>query len=406
MTRDVPCIGPLPKLPLSETIYETSDSAIDKGTSSQPRNVSVLVILMGRVAVGLTPLEQKNPDSDTLNQGSYATHRTQDTLSQLIQDAKWAAKLKQAAVQAFNTFRSTEYTAYACVDLLADSATGHIHISNIDPFPPIFHPREKPEGTPHDLVIEHTFPGGHAALFEVLLSTKLSTLPQFRGRNLACAKRHDQIAPTYPQILAATNVTANRLSPFFTGGRFDYSGTVLECCPGDGALARFALDNTNKNDRGTNTTMTFTGVELSPNMASSPSCQTLYHQPMLIGPAQELLMLAGPHDHVVCFGSFHLFAPCDFISTLCQMFLLARRSVAFDVDALSPTYIAGSMGVCEREHGRSAWREFNWNNVAGAVRLGVPRGWRAVVDGERRFAYRSPLMGEDVWTCAWRFERG
>jgi len=137
-------------------------------------------------------------------------------------------------------------------------------------------------------------------------------------------------------------------------------------------------------------------------MAELPSCKTLYEKPIMIGPIQEILTRAEMHDHVVCFGSFHLVNHTDFVSSLSQMFLRARRSVSFDVDDLSSAYIQGYMAVCDEQQG-SSWLDFN-HNVAAAMRFGVPPGWRAVVYNERRFAYHSPLMDEDVYTHSSRFE--
>lgn len=85
------------------------------------------------------------------------------------------------------------------------------------------------------------------------------------------------------------------------------------------------------------------------------------------------------------------------------MFLRARKSVTFDVDDLSETYSKGFPAASsEKCRGKL---EYNHNNVSQAFRFGVPVGWRGVLNGWRRFAYRSLVMGEDVYTHSFRCEK-
>lgn len=360
---------------------------------------SIMVLMMGQETVALTPLEYSSAKdlatggfSSTVNFGSASAPLPGIVPYSLTRDEKLASNLKSAALAAFRALCTDEHVAYSRIDLRVEHSTEKIYVMKIIPVPYVFIPRENSRA--EDYIIEMAFPGGHGAFFEVLLATKFATLSLYRGRNKACAARHDKNADTYDAILEETQVTTHRLGDFF--GKFNYNGTVLDCCSGSGALAKFARQ------KGVNAE--FSAVEISAGMISLPACKTLYMQPILQGAIQEVLMRAGMHDHVVCFGSFHLFTRMDFISSLCQMFLLAGKSVSFDVDDLSPTYITGSVKVTEQEHG-TAWLDFNYNNVAAAVQFGIPNGWKAIVYNRRHFAYHSPLMAEDVYTHSFRFER-
>ncbi|KAI0472509.1 hypothetical protein F4859DRAFT_522405 [Xylaria cf. heliscus] len=366
---------------------------------SGPGDFSVLVVQIGRTAVALTPIERRSPEAHEMHEGvppDVDEAKVGSTLEteaewQLVQDSDLVERLKTAAAQAFDSYRGAEYLAYMRVDLRVDSASGDVHAIRADPAPAIFYPRGT--GPLDDLVIEETFPGGHQALFEVLLSTKLSEVPDFARRNQGCARQHDNAAGVYYKVLDSTNVTENRLGPFV--GKYNYDGTVLDCCSGSGAFARYAVD------KGVNAK--YSAADYSIEMTKLPDSQALYEEAILIGPIQEVLMQASVHDHVVCFGSFHLFKPFDFVSALSQLFLRARKSVTFDVDDLSQTYIQGSAAAA----GEKPWEklDYNHNNIAAAVRFGVPHGWRATVYNEERFAYHSPLMKEDVYTRSYRFER-
>lgn len=388
-------IGSLPNSALSlleANLDKPSSSELNGHPSSPPAlstsnargfqdgDFSVLVVLVGQTAFALTPLEYQGLAED----GQEAAWR-------LAPDSDVNERLKQSAVSAFQQIRGEEHLGYLCANLHVDKTSGAITVSNMDPAPRLFYSSGI---SPWDSeVIAKTYPGGHAAFFEVLISTRLSRIPHYVMRNQGCARQHDRLARLYYTILDSTNVTQNRLSPFV--GKYDYNGTVLDCCSGSGEFARFAIE--------AGVQAEFSALDYSVEMTALPYSKKLYKQPFLIGPVQEVLTRAAMHDHVVCFGSLHLLQPFDFVSAISQMFLRARKSVTFDVDDLSQTYIQGFPDASSEK----CWEklEYNHNNVARVFRFGVPVGWRAVLNGERRYAYCSLLMKEDVYTHSFRFER-
>lgn len=356
----------LPRLPLSKSTVQ----------SYQDVDFSVLVVLMGQTACALTPLQYQGPAEDSWRLAPLSD----------VSD-----RLKQIAVSIFEKIRGTEYLGYLSTNFHVDKISGATTITNVNLSPRLFYAKDN---SPWDSeLIEKAFPGGHAAFFEALLSARLSRIPHYVMRNEGCARQHNRLARLYYTILDSTNVTHNRLTPFV--GKYDYNGTVLDCCSGSGEFARFA------NEAGVKAK--YSALDYSVEMTELPYSKKLYEQPFIIGPVQEVLTRAGMHDHVVCFGSLHLLQPFDFVSTISQMFLRARKSVTFDVDDLSDTYIKNFPDASSEK----CWEklEYNHNNVASAFLFGVPAGWRAVLHGERRYAYCSLVMKEDVYTHSFRFER-
>lgn len=341
--------------------------------TNQDGDFSALVVLFGQSSLALTPLEFKN------------------NAWQLAEDSELAERIKTLAKTAFDEIHGEEYLGFAHVNVHVDTPSGDVSTTSIDLAPSFF--LTKGSSPWDDQVIAKTFPGGHPAFIEALLSTRLCGIAQYAMRNKGCARQHDRLARLYWTVLDKTNVTHDRLSPFV--GKFNYDGTVLDCCSGTGEFARFANEGGVK--------AKYSSLDYSVEMTNILGSKKLYEQPFIIGPMQEVLTKAAVHDHVVCFGSFHLLQPFDFLSAISQMFLRARKSVTFDVDDLSEGYISKFPDWSSEK----AWEklEYNHNNVENALRFGVPVGWKAVLPGERRFAYHSLLMKEDVYTRSFRFEK-
>jgi predicted TPR repeat methyltransferase len=73
------------------------------------------------------------------------------------------------------------------------------------------------------------------------------------------------------------------------------------------------------------------GMDISEQMTMSEAIRTHYRSPIHIGPMEELILSMEPVDHVVCFSAFQYVYVVTFIAALSQMFLLAGKSVSFDV---------------------------------------------------------------------------
>jgi hypothetical protein len=81
------------------------------------------------------------------------------------------------------------------------------------------------------------------------------------------------------------------------------------------------------------------------------------------------------------------------------MFMLARKSVTFEVDDLGQEYI----DEIKRNHG-DLW--FNANHIEAVEEFGTPKGWRKVYH-ERKYLYKSPHAPTtgDIFGYPMRFER-
>lgn len=159
------------------------------------------------------------------------------------------------------------------------------------------------------------------------------------------------------------------------------------------------------------------GVDISTRMLNAPWCVRYYDstqqgfiQDTLVDPnaswlqhavetgAAKSYSLSGPVvDHITCFGALHFLNPTEFDAVLSRMFILARRSVMFDVDDLCPVYIQHVL--------KSVGEGFrHYNHMATYRKFETPPGWAKVME-EEAVLYHSPNVGVDVSGVYVRFER-
>jgi hypothetical protein len=101
------------------------------------------------------------------------------------------------------------------------------------------------------------------------------------------------------------------------------------------------------------------GVDISTRMLNTPWCVRYYDstqqgfiQDIITDPNASWLQhavqtgaakgcsLSTPVvDHITCFGALHFLNPTEFDAVLSHMFVLARRSVMFDIDDICPAYM-------------------------------------------------------------------
>jgi predicted TPR repeat methyltransferase len=172
--------------------------------------------------------------------------------------------------------------------------------------------------------------------------------------------------------------------------RYDYSGTVLDLACGTGGIGML-IHAAGHEAR-------ISGIDLSPLSLQTSQVRAHYTPPLVAGPLQEEIMrFPTPVDHIVCFGALHFLTATEFIATLARMFMLARKSVAFDVDDVSEEYISkivARFGEGLRNH----------NNLLALRRFDIPSGWRKVVEEEGSLFF-SPSVQSDVRGLMLRFEK-
>ncbi len=168
---------------------------------------------------------------------------------------------------------------------------------------------------------------------------------------------------------------------------YDYSSTVLDLACGTGGIGMLIHAVGNK--------ARISGIDLS---LRTPQIRAHYTQPLIVGPLQEEIMrFSTPVDHIVCFGALQSMNSTEFIATLVCMFMLACKSVAFDVDDVSQEHIdkiVARFGEGLRNH----------NKTLALQHFDVPKGWRKVVEQEGSLFY-SPSVQIDVRGSMLRFEK-
>ncbi|PHH60288.1 hypothetical protein CDD81_1878 [Ophiocordyceps australis] len=350
---------------------------------------SAMVIETGRDVVALTPLKYVFPPGTPPEQAFLTWHNKFEacedgTITYALVEGKEKASLQKAAVDAFKALK-IKGGAWARVDMRLEDGTNDVYVLEVNSIPVVFYPRGNKLGD--DLVVEETFPGAHLAFMDMLLATKMMQLGLHKKQTKHLASVYDKFAPSYDGVWRAAGL---RKVQELMVRKFDFGGTVLDLACGTGAVGRVLHEAGIEAE--------ITGIEVSEGMLqSSPDIHQHYKQPIIVGPMEEEIMTAGPHDHVVCFGALHFLQPVMFNAVLAKMFMLARKSVSFDIDDVPPSYI----DFLRDNHGQLF---INYNHVEEMEQFGVPKAWK-LVHKSHEFLFTSPHAGHDIFGYALRFER-
>ncbi|CAM1504922.1 Fc.00g025130.m01.CDS01 [Cosmosporella sp. VM-42] len=353
------------------------------------KECSAIVVEMGPEVVALTPLQYVFPDNTPANEEFLTWYNKfeaceKGTIKYAFVEDKNQAKLQQAAADAFKAIGVSGGGAWARVDMRLEEGTGDVYVIEVNCIPVVFYPEGNTLGD--DLVVGEKFPGGQAAFFDMMLATKQMQLGWYKDRSIHVAGVYDKFAPTYNSVWEESGL--HKLQRFFASN-YDFSGTVLDMACGTGAIGHVFSSVGLKAD--------ITGIEISEGMLQSPDIKKYYKNPIRVGPMQELIMGAGEFDHIVCFGALHFLDSVQLNAVLARMFMLARKSVTFEVDDLDDEYINEAF----KKHGELC---FNANHVRTVEEFGVPKGWN-LVHKKREFLYKSPTTQGDVDGYAMRFEK-
>ncbi|KAL4755769.1 uncharacterized protein BDW70DRAFT_145957 [Aspergillus foveolatus] len=351
------------------------------------RECSAIVVEMGRELVALTPLRYVFPE-DTPPNKEFLTWFNKFTAVDkgiiryaFVEEQPAMADLQNAAVDAFKALGVAGGGGWARVDMRLEDTTGDVYVLEVNSIPVVFYPKGNTLGD--DLVVAEKFPGGQAALFDMLLATKQMQLGWHREQAAAVAVFYNGLAQGYDRIWEGSGMCTMQK---FLLERYDFSGSVLDLACGTGAFARGLHDNGVQAD--------VIGIDLSPSMTENPDVKKVYKE-VRIGPMQELIMGAGEHDHIVCFGAFNFLPTESLVAVLARSFMLARKSFTFDVENATAEF-------CQKTKERLGASSFN--HVVAVEDFGIPKGWKRVLR-ERRHAYQSPSTGDYVDSYFMRFER-
>lgn len=353
---------------------------------------SAIVLEMGHEPVALTPLEYVFP-KDTPSEHAFLTfeNKFENVDKGIIQyafttSAKRKIAVQQAAVAAFRSAGMSPGGAWARVDMRIDTTTEQVYVLEVNPFPCIFCPIGNTFGD--DLVVEKTFPGGHYAIMEILIASHRIQHGVPATQYLTIASIHDKIA-TYYDKTSRTEPLELKIAE--NAKSFDWTGSVLDLGCGTGYLGELLHAAGSQSD--------MVGVDLSPGMTAAESVKKFYRQPVAIEPIQDFVFRGaeGSYDHVACYSTLHFFDNPTCAAIIARMFMLARKSVSFEIDDLSPEYLDAFSAYAD---GR--WS--NWNNTCVGSRFPTPKGWKKVQD-EPRYLYRSVHLHSEVHGRFFRYEK-
>ncbi|TDZ16437.1 hypothetical protein Cob_v010804 [Colletotrichum orbiculare MAFF 240422] len=351
--------------------------------------VNVLVMEMGRAVVALEPVEYVFPAATPAEQAFLTFENKFKTVgkgvirTKLVTDEPRRSRIREMAQDTFKAAGMQGGSGWCRVDMRVAEGSGKIYVLEINAFPTVFYPRGL---FTSDKVVEQTYPGGHAALFDMLLATKLIQDKAYHTVHDAVCAFFNDFSTRYE---AAWDMPTIQTVRSVISVDYDWAGSVLDLACGSGFPGN-ALFNAGW------TSSVITGVDICPEMATSDRAKRYYQQPINIEPIEEFIMDAGPYDHIACFNGFQYLSPVVFAATLSRMFMLARKSVTFEVDDTPQEHI-------DRTKSRIGCVAIH-NNTEPMSRFPTPRGWRRVLE-RSQLLFHSPNTGVDVHGTFYRFEK-
>lgn len=207
----------------------------------------------------------------------------------------------------------------------------------------------------------------------------------FKARGVTIADVYDSAVGTYDNVTVKTPFRRWQSDLF---SQYPYHGSVLDLACGTGAVGMLIKKAGNN--------AVVRGIDISPLSLETEQVKS-YYSSTAVGLLQDAIMSEGIYDHITCFGALHFLNRVQFNAALARMFMLARKSIAFDVDDVSQEYIdkiIDAYGEGLRNH----------NLIKAYKRFGTPPGWKKVLE-EVRPLYTSPSNNLEVTGIFVRFEK-
>lgn len=292
-----------------------------------------------------------------------------------------AAMAKTRMKLSSETFQGT--SGLLRVDLQFTSNPFEPYLVHIDRNPHVFATTASPPLD--DQLVSLLFPGGHPALLDILLSNRFASAKDFAlvqkvvNTYATYASTYDAEVSTFPYYTILRDLVTN----------FDWRGTVLDLGCGTGLLGELLHQ---KGDP-----VRIAGVDLSPHMTDTPAIAAHYDKPVRMEPVQVAIMRPDTYDHVACFGTVVYLSGVDFTAFLARTFMIARKSITFDIEDVSQDYLDKSA--------RDTSILPSYNHTAAFRRFRIPEGWRIVHDEYGLLYHDSHETGCDIFDTMIRMER-
>lgn len=370
--------------------FDGSDTDIVVQEYIPGRDYSVILIEMGNTPVALNPTTYRcpaiNAGADFMTFDIKFHPEMREELLVRCKDPTLFDMLRNLAERAWHVNQMAG-NSWGNVDIRVRASDGKPFILEVNAGPAVFY---RWEHEWEDIVIRETFPGGHRALVNVMINSRLQQLGKHKIKAAPVAKVFDSFSTTYESYLGtmASNYE-------FLIADYDYSGTMFELGSGTGKFSRMLHEHQRKRKDGIELS-TIVGNDVSEQMVQKNPIPETYKE-VKIGPLQDVIMdTTTSFDHVVCVSTLQYLDEVEMCAVLVRMFQLAQKSVTISVDEIPDSH-------------NEAWVKagFPFLQVKNHLQLvegfGVPRGWR-VGRRVRKFGWTSPNTGHNVDTVLFRFE--
>lgn len=245
-----------------------------------------------------------------------------------------------------------------------------------------------------DIAVEESFPGGHRAFINSVISSQLIQLGHAKPRQAEIAEAYTAYSHKYKDSFDCRHA----MDPFYEEVilSLDLPGAVLELGSGTGKFGRLLKHGKQSSE----TLGTLAGIELSPGMIQLCQ-QTNAYSELHQGPVEEILPPIDACDHIVSFFTLFHLSPEIFSMVMARSFQLARKSIAITVDEITEGH---NRRLEEMGSPFSSMKGFNHSTeMQKTFCHPPPRGWK-LVKTNAALAWSFPEMGCDIQSTLYVFE--
>ena len=342
------------------------------------REYSVIVIENTNGIDALSPIVFKFPDSFALEEqfldfeNKFKRFDKGEITFELVDEAEpLFNKIKQVACQAYNSIH-VYGSGYARIDLRVDNQN-NIYVLEINPTPAFFSPIGNNFGD--DYEIKKSFPGGHEALLDQIIETKMKLV--------GIAHKYDVMSAKYNELTKDINLY-QILTKLL--GKYEYNGDVLDLGCGTGRVGEI-ITSCKQNAK-------LIGVDVSPKMAKQAKLYSQVHRDSI----ENFVFNIDEQtfDHVLSIGCLHFLNNVVFEEVIRRLFEIARKSITISIEEIPDVY--NEMLIKKGCH-----CIYSYNNKSVIDDFNIPENW-ILAHSEHNLMWCSPTTGINIHGLILRFE--